>query len=154
MSRIGFCLTVTYFLIKMQHVWEHIRSSFTPQPSGLEWYCHTRLLGGQLPDSGELISLKLLDGYSLFEVLWICLDLQWAISWSVAHLSYMGWPRAKNLSNQVPPGSRLCRTHISETAGWIYTEVLWNCLNLYLCNIMGLWPRPWISKVKCWKAIS
>ena len=42
-------------------------------------------------------------------------------------------PCAKNLSNPTPAGSRLCGTHISETAEWIYTapfEVLWNCLNL------------------------
>ena len=30
-------------------------------------------------------------------------------------------PGAKTLSNQVPLGSRLCGTHISETAGWIHT---------------------------------
>ena len=30
-------------------------------------------------------------------------------------------PWAKNLSNQVPLGFRLCQTHISETTGWIYT---------------------------------
>ena len=30
-------------------------------------------------------------------------------------------PWAENLSNQVPLGSRLCGTHIPETAWWIYT---------------------------------
>ena len=32
-----------------------------------------------------------------------------------------GCPWAKNLSNLAQIGSRLCRMHISETAGWIYS---------------------------------
>ena len=30
-------------------------------------------------------------------------------------------------------------------------EVLWNCLYLYLCNTMVIWPWPWIFMVKFWE---
>ena len=35
--------------------------------------------------------------------------------------------------------------------GLIPFEVLWNCLELQLCNIMVIWPWPWIFMVKFWK---
>ena len=43
-------------------------------------YCGTNLVGGWaeawLPDFAECICLKPLDGFSLFEVLWHCLELK------------------------------------------------------------------------------
>ena len=35
--------------------------------------------------------------------------------------------------------------------GFIPFEVLWNCLDLQLCNFMVMWLWPWIFKVKFWK---
>ena len=43
------------------------------------------------------------------------------------------------------------RISLKLLAGSIPFEVLWNCLDLYLCNIMVIRPWPWIFKVKFWK---
>ena len=54
-------------------------------------------------------------------------------------------PWAKSLSNQAALGSELAEP-ISLTAGWVYT-IRSCCMELSspsLCNIMVIWPRPWI----------
>ena len=47
---------------------------FTPQLSELEGYCRHDP-GGRAADLAEPITLKPLDGFTPFEVLWTCLDL-------------------------------------------------------------------------------
>ena len=63
-------------------------------------------------------------------------------------------PWAKNLSNLAQIGSRLCGTHISETAGWNYP--IWNFMDMsrpvvvqrhsYL-PICPIWACPWAKKL-------
>ena len=63
-------------------------------------------------------------------------------------------PWAKNLSNLAQIGSRLCGTHISETAGWIYP--IWSFMDLsgpvvvqrhsYL-PICPIWACPWAQNL-------
>ena len=61
-------------------------------------------------------------------------------------------PWAKNLSNQAALGPHFAEPiSLKPLDGFIPFEVLWNCLDLQLCNIMVIWPWPWISKVKFWK---
>ena len=64
----------------------------------------------------------------------------------------MGLPMGQNLSNQAELGPDIAEPiSLKPLDGFIPFEVLWNCLNLYLCNIMVIWPWPWIFKVKFWK---
>ena len=44
-----------------------------------------------------------------------------ATSYSFAPLSHMGLPMGQKLVKSGSTWARLCGTHISETAGWIYT---------------------------------
>ena len=61
-------------------------------------------------------------------------------------------PWAKNLSNQAALGPDFAETiSLKPLDGFIPFEVLWNCLDLSLCNIMVIWPWRWILKVKFWK---
>ena len=63
-------------------------------------------------------------------------------------------PWAKNLSNSGQIGSRLCGTHLSETAGWIYP--IWGFMDLsrpvvlqrhsYL-PICPIWACPWAKNL-------
>ena len=80
----GLCIeTWPRFHLPVLHQWQQKWWSkleqgvylFTPQPSGLEGYCHTGK-GGWLSDFMERTSLKPLNGFSLFKVLWNCLDLK------------------------------------------------------------------------------
>ena len=66
----------------------------------------------------------------------------------------MGFPMGQKLVKSGSTWARLCGTHISETTGFIPFEVPWNCLDLWLCNIIIIWPWPRIFKVKFWKCIS
>ena len=61
-------------------------------------------------------------------------------------------PWAKNLSNQAALGSDFAQPiYLKPLDGFMPFEVLWNYLDLKLCNIMVIWPWPWIFKVKLWK---
>ena len=61
-------------------------------------------------------------------------------------------PWAKNLSNEAALGSDFAEPiSLKPLDGFIPFRVLWNCLDLQLCNIMVIWPWPWIFKVKFWK---
>ena len=65
----------------------------------------------------------------------------------------MGFPMGPKRVKSGTTLNRLSGTHISEAAVWIYTEIIWNCLNLQAWNIMGLLPWHWIFRVKCWKSL-
>ena len=97
---------------------QHILGIFTPQPSGLEGYCHTGL-AALLLDFVECISCVQHHGHLPNCPIWAC-------------------PCAKNLSNLLPVQSRLCEMHISATAGHIYfiQSSMVNCLGLKLWSIM------------------
>ena len=76
----------------------------------------------------ERISLKTLYRFAAFKVQWNCLDPQLCnIKVICPFAPPCSW--SKLFSNQVPLVSRLCRTHISETAGWIYA--IWGSVELY-----------------------
>ena len=99
---------------------------FTPQPSGLEGYCrhgpggraggraggcqtcgtHISVTAWWIFSIRSSVELSKLVGVHCHGHMPICPI--WACPW------------AKNLSNLPQIGSRLCGTHISETAGWIY----------------------------------
>ena len=78
---------------------------------------------------------------------WSC-----ALSWSFAHSYICACPWTKNFSNQAALGPDVVE-HISMKPldGFIPFEVLCNCLDLQLCNIMVISPWPWIFKVNFWK---
>ena len=58
-------------------------------------------------------------------------------------------PWAKNLSNQAALGPDFAEPiSLKRLDGFISIEVLWNRLDLYLCNIQVIWPWPLIFKVK------
>ena len=76
---------------------------------------------GQLPDLRNPYLCNSSMGFLYLKfcgIVWAC---SCVLSWSFAHLPLI-WacPWAKNLSNLPQMWSRLCRTHISETAEWIY----------------------------------
>ena len=61
-------------------------------------------------------------------------------------------PLARNLSNQAALRSDFAEPiSLKPLDGFIAFEVLWIFLDLWLCNIMVVWPWPWIFKVKFWK---
>ena len=61
-------------------------------------------------------------------------------------------PWAKNLSNEAALGLDFVEPiSLKLLDGFIPFWVLWNCLDL-LCNIMVIWPWPWIFKVNIWKS--
>ena len=61
-------------------------------------------------------------------------------------------PWAKNLSNQAALGPDFVEPiSLKPLDEFIPFEVLWNCLDLQLCNIRVIWPWPFIFKVKFWK---
>ena len=133
---------------------------FTPQPSGLEWYCrhgpggwvggraggcqtcgtHISVTAGWIftvPSSVELSRPVVVHCHGHLPIcpIWAC-------------------PLAKNLSNLAQIGSRLCGTHISETTGWIYP--IWIFMDLpgllvvqrhsYL-PICPIWACPWAKNL-------
>ena len=91
-------------LLMVQSVCPSIRPShlFTPQPSALEGYC--RFAPGVQAGSCRLID------FICSRFCGIICACSCALSWSFAHLPYMG----------LPMGQKLCGMHISETARWIY----------------------------------
>ena len=103
---------------------------FTPQPFGLEGYCRHGPGGppGGCQTCGTHISVT---AWWIFSI-WSSVELSRLI---VVHChghlpKWPIWtcPWAKNWSNLPQIGSRLCRTHISETAEWIYP--IWSFMDL------------------------
>ena len=97
-------------------------SIFTPQPSGLEGYCRHGPGGraGGCQTCGTHISVT---AWWIFSVRSSMELSRPVVVHCYAHLPICPiWacPWAKNLSNLPQIGSRLCGSHISETAGWIY----------------------------------
>ena len=107
---------------------------FTPQPSGLEGYCRHGpggraggLAGGR---AGGRAGGCQTCGTHISVTAWWIFSVRSSMELSRpvvvhchAHLpicSIWACPWAENLSNLPQIGSRLCGSHISETAGWIY----------------------------------
>ena len=96
----------------------HLSHLFTPQPSGLEWYCRHGSggwVGGQLPDLRNPYLCNCLMDFLCSKFCgivqaWIC-----ALSWLFPRLPHMDLPMDQNLSNLAQIGPRLCGTQISET---------------------------------------
>ena len=100
----------------------HLSHLFTPQPSGLEGYCRHGPGGwaGVCQTCGTHISVT---AWRIFSI-WSSVELSRPL---VVHCHghspicpIWACPWTKNLSNLPQIGSRLCGSHISETAGWIY----------------------------------
>ena len=103
-----------------------MKTLFTPQPSGLEGYCRHGPGGraggraGGCQTCGTHISVT---AWWIFSVRSSMELSRPVVVHCHAHLPICPiWacPWAKNLSNLPQIGSRLCGSHISETAGWIY----------------------------------
>ena len=99
---------------------------FTPQPSGLEGYCRHGPGGraggraGGCQTCGTHISVTARWIFSVRSSMELSRPV---VVHCHAHLPICPiWacPWAKNLSNLPQLGSRLCGSHISKTAGWIY----------------------------------
>ena len=76
------------------------------------------------------------------------MDLSWpVVVQCYSYLPYLGLPMGQKLVKSGSTWARFCRTHISETAVWIYTIQS----SMELCNSMVIWLWPWIFKVKFWK---
>ena len=103
---------------------------FTPQPFGLEGYCRH--------GSGGRVGSCQTCGTHISVTTWLIFSIQSSVElyrpvvvYCHGHLPIWPiWacPWAKNSSNLPQIGSRLCRMHISETAGWIYP--IWNFMDL------------------------
>ena len=103
---------------------------FTPQPSGLEGYCHNGPGGrpdGRLPDLRNLYLCNRLMDYLHSK---FC-GIVWACHRHLPICPLWPCPWANNLSNLPQTGSRHCGTHVSQTVGWIYPfKISWTCLDL------------------------
>ena len=103
---------------------------FTPQPSGLEGYCRHGPGGRAGGRSGGRAGGCQTCWTHISVTAWWIFSVRSSMELSRpvvvhchAHLPICPiWacPWAKNLSNLPQIGSRLCGSHISETAGWIY----------------------------------
>ena len=103
---------------------------FTPQPSGLEGYCRHGPGGRAGGLAGGRAGGCQTCGTHISVTAWWIFSVRSSMELSRpvvvhchAHLPICPiWacPWAKNLSNLPQIGSRLCGSHISETAGWIY----------------------------------
>ena len=110
--------------------WYYLVFLFTPQPSGLEGYCHHGLGRRMATSRGGQASGYQTCGTRISVTAWRIVSVRRSVELSRPvvvcchdHLPICPiWacPWAKNLSNMPHIGSRLCRTHISESAGWIY----------------------------------
>ena len=100
----------------------HLSHLFTPQPSGLEGYCRH--------GPGGWAGGCQICGIHISVTAWWIFSIRSSVELSrplVVHghghspiCPIWACPWAKNLSNLSQIGSRLCGSHISETAGWIY----------------------------------
>ena len=99
---------------------------FTPQPFGLEGYCRHGSGGraggraGGCQTCGTLISVTAWRIFSIPSSMELSRPVVVPCNGHLPICPIWACPWAKNLSNFPQIGSRLCGTHISETAGWIY----------------------------------
>ena len=100
---------------------------FTPQPFGLEAYCHHGV-GGRLPNCRTHIFVTACQIFSIWSSVELSRPLVVHCHSHLPICPIWACPWAKNLSNLPQIGSKLCGTHISETAGWIYT--IWSSMEL------------------------
>ena len=122
---LGLCLDLEHCVWFQVKVWAPKWAMpvfiFTPQPSGLEGHCHHspgRRVGG-CQTCGTHISVTAWQIFSIRSsvelsrpVVVRCHD----------HLPIcLGLPMGQKLVKSGSTCARLCRSHISETAGWIYT---------------------------------
>ena len=103
----------------------------TPQPSGQEGYCHHGL-GGRLPDFAEPLSLKPLNGFIPFEVLWHCPHI--VVVQHHVHLILTLDFQGKILKMLYPRNGR---------ANWLGTKGMWVDRTLNPHCDFGLWPYSW-----------
>ena len=109
------------------HVQPHL---ITPQPFGLEGYCRHGSGGWMGGRAGGRAGGCQTCGTHISVTAWRIFSIRSSMELSrpvVVHCHgnlpicpIWACPWAKNLSNLPQIGSRLCGTHISETAGWIY----------------------------------
>ena len=98
---------------------------FTPQPSGLEGYCRHGPGGraggraGGCQTCGTHISVTAWGIFSIRSSVELSRPVVVHRHGHLPICPKWACPWPKNLSNLVQIGSRLCGTHISETAGWI-----------------------------------
>ena len=95
---------------------------FTPQPSGLEGYCRHGPGGraGGCQTCGTHISVTAWWIFSIRSSVELSRPVGVHRHGHMPICPIWACPWAKNLSNLPQIRSRLCGTHISETAGWIY----------------------------------
>ena len=150
---------------RMFIVWKIFRNNrktwvwilFTPQPSGLEGHCHHGP-GGRLPDCRTHISVT---AWRIFSIWSPVESSRPVVVHCNSHLPHMGLPMGQKLVKSGSTWVRLCRTHISETAAWMYPrngradrhgmKGIWGDRVFYLLCDLELWPWPCIFKVKFWK---
>ena len=95
---------------------------FTPHPSGLEGYCRQGPggLAGGCQTCGTHISVTAWRIFSIQSFVELSRPLVVHCHGHLPTCPIWACPWAKNLSNLPQIGSRLCGSHISETAGWMY----------------------------------
>ena len=120
-----------YAVIRWQWVKAYV---FTPQPFGLEGYCRHGSGGragglaggwaggraGGCQTCGTHISVTVWRIFSIRSSMELSRPVVVHCHGNLPICPMWACPWAKNLSNLPQIGSRLCGTHISETAGWIY----------------------------------
>ena len=94
----------------------------TPQPSGLEGYCRHGPGGwaGGCQTCGTHTSVTAWRIFSIRSSVELSRPLVVHYHGHLPICPIWACPWAKNLSNLPQIGSRLCGSHISETAGWMY----------------------------------
>ena len=128
------CFTVE-FVIKLnasllmkilRYLYQLVSSLFTPQPFRLEGYCRHGSGGraggraGGCQTCGTHISVTAWRIFSIRSSMELSRPVVVHCHGNLPICPIWACPWAKNLSNLPQIGSRLCGTHISETAGWIY----------------------------------
>ena len=122
----------------------------TPQPSGLEGYCHTSL-GKWLPDFMECISLKPLDRFSPFKVLRNFLDLKLCGVIVICPFAPYGLTQRPKicwkLGIVLDRRCALLRSLAHQGRMWAkksdhYLKQWWPSLVTHICIIWPLWVNP------------
>ena len=114
------------FYVFEKNMFLFLISLFTPQPSGLEGYCRHGPGGraggraGGCQTCGTHISVTAWWIFSIRSSVELSRPVGVHCHGHMPICPIWACPWAKNLSNLPQIGSRLCGTHISETAGWIY----------------------------------
>ena len=111
------------FLNQMATFWNAVHQwLFTPQPCGLEGYCRHSPGGwvGVCQTCGTHISVTTWRIFSIRSSVELSRPVVVHCHGHLPICPTWACPWAQNLSNLPQIGSRLCGTHISETAGWIY----------------------------------